>query len=57
MPCNRDEKENAMKNLFKITWRKFVDYLNTAPAGSDEHTSLGSYAGLCGLGDNDHDHH
>jgi hypothetical protein len=45
-----------MKNLFKITWKKFVDYLNTAPAGSDDHTSLGSYAGLCGLGDNDHDH-
>jgi hypothetical protein len=48
---------NIMKNLLKTVWTKFVNYLNTAPAGSGDHTALGSYAGLCGIDHNDHDHH
>lgn len=45
-----------MKNTIKSLWRKFVVYLNTVPAGSREHTVMGSYAGLCGI-DHDDVHH
>ena len=45
-----------MKMTIKTLWVKFVAYLNTVPPGSREHTALGSYAGLCGLG-HDETHH
>jgi hypothetical protein len=45
-----------MKNLLKSAWTRFVNYLNTS-AGSDDHTALGGYAGLCDLGHGDNDTH
>ena len=56
-PFYRDEEENVMKNTLKTLWIKFVNYLNTGSAGSRDSTTMGSYAGLCGLDHNEDSHH